>query len=116
MVQTAPWNGRWQWEATHYVRRGGETHVTPGDAGIEMAIELLPNGELKVYHNHILKKTYPYQVNKIEEEWWLTITYDKGELNPTVESGILRCTSNTLEIIGGYNDAGGNQTYKRVKD
>jgi len=114
-VVTEAWQGRWEWEETRYVRRGGESVTNPKEMGVTMEIELLANGDLKVYHDKSLQKTYTYQVSKQEEELMLTVNYDKTELKPTVESGILRCTGNVLEIIGGYNDAGGNQKYRRMK-
>lgn len=111
---TEAWHGRWEWEETRYVQRGGESVTTPKDMGVSMEIELLANGELKIYHDKSLQKTYTYEVSK-QEEWLLKIDYNKSALSPTVESGILRCTGNVLEIIGGYNDAGGNQKYRRMK-
>lgn len=114
-VAAEAWHGRWEWEETRYVRRGGESVTSPKDMGVSMEIVLLANGQLKVYHDKSLRKTYTYQVSKQEEEWLLKVDYDKTTLDPTVESGILRCTGNVLEIIGGYNDAGGNQKYRRMK-
>jgi len=111
---TELWHGRWQWEKTHYVRRGGESLTTPKDVGLEMEIELLANGQMKVYHDKKLIKSYQYEV-KLQGDLQLFVPKTDNELKPIIETGILLCTAESLEINGGYNDAGGNQMFRRIK-
>ena len=108
------WHGRWQWEETQFVRRGGQSVTRPKDLGTEMEIELLADGQLKIYHNKQLVKTTTYEVQKEADEL-LFVPNLNTDLKPSVETGPLRCTADSLEIIGGYNDAGGNQLFRRVK-
>lgn len=108
------WHGRWQWEETRFVRRGGESVTKPEDLGVEMEIELLSDGTMKVYHDKKLVKDYSYVVKKQMDFLLFEPKIDNG-LTPGIETGILRCTKDSLEIAGGYNDAGGNQLFHRVK-
>lgn len=108
------WHGRWQWEETRFVSRGGESVTGPDDLGIEMEIELLPNGIMKVFHNRKLVQDYAYEV-KPQSDFLLLVPKLDRPLTPTIETGILRCSADKLEIVGGYNDAGGNQLFRRIK-
>lgn len=111
---TEIWYGLWEWEETRYVRRGGESLKTAAEMGIVMEMELLANGQLKVYHNKHLVQTANYQVRDQGGEKLFVPDLGKA-LDPPIETGILRCTAKSLEIVGGYNDAGGNQLFRRVK-
>lgn len=111
---TELWHGRWQWEKTHFVRRGGESMTTPKDMGLEMEIELLADGQMKVYHDKKLVRSYQYEV-KQQGDLRLFIPQTDSGLEPAIETGILRCSADSLEINGGYNDAGGNQMFRRIK-
>lgn len=108
------WHGRWQWEETRFVRRGGEHITLPKDLGMEMEIELLPDGTMKVYHDKKWVKDYTYEVSQ-QEDLLLFVPKVEEELSPNIETGILRCTPDSMEIVGGYNDAGGNQKFRRIK-
>ncbi len=108
------WHGRWQWEETRLVRRGGESVTLPKDVGMEMEIELLSDGTMKVYHDRKWVKDYTYEI-KQQSDLLLFVPRVDGELSPNIETGVLRCTADSLEIVGGYNDAGGNQKFRRIK-
>ena len=108
------WHGRWQWEETRFVRRGGESVTGPEKVGVEMEIELLSNGIMKVFHNRKLVQDYAYEV-KPQSDFLLFVPKLERPLTPTIETGILRCSADSLEIVGGYNDVGGNQLFRRVQ-
>ncbi|MBX2873815.1 MAG: hypothetical protein KTR30_16995 [Saprospiraceae bacterium] len=108
------WHGRWQWEETRFVRRGGESITKPEDLGMEMEIELLSDGTMKVFHDKKLVKNYTYVV-KQQMDFLLFEPKMDHEHTPGIETGILRCTKDSLEIVGGANDAGGNQLFRRIK-
>lgn len=108
------WHGRWQWEETRFVRRGGESVTRPEDIGMEMEIELLPNGTMKVFHDRKLVQDYTYEV-KQQSDFLLFVPKLSNPLTPSIETGVLRCSADSLEIVGGYNDTGGNQLFRRIK-
>ena len=88
--------------------------TTPKDMGLEMEIELLADGQMKVYHDKKLVRSYQYEV-KQQGDLRLFIPQTDSGLEPAIETGILRCSADSLEINGGYNDAGGNQMFRRIK-
>lgn len=88
--------------------------ITPEDMGLEMEIELLADGQMKVYHDKKLVRSYQYEV-KQQGDLQLFVPQTDNELAPVIETGLLRCTAESLEINGGYNDAGGNQMFRRIK-
>ncbi len=111
---TEIWHGRWLWEETRFVRRGGESVTVPKDLGVEMEMELFSDGTMKIYHNKKWVKDYTYEVKQQGDLLLFVPKVDEG-LSPSMETGVLRCTADNLEIVGGYNDAGGNQKFRRIK-
>ena len=111
---TEIWHGRWLWEETRFVRRGGESITLPKDLGVVMEIELISDGTMKLYHDKKWVKDYSYEVQQQGDLLLFVPKVGEG-LSPSIETGILRCTADSLEIVGGYNDAGGNQKFRRIK-
>lgn len=111
---TEIWHGRWLWEETRFVRRGGESVTLPKDLGVEMEMELLADGTMKIYHDKKWVKDFTYEV-KQQGDLLLFVPKVEEELSPNMETGVLRCNDDSLEIVGGYNDAGGNQKFRRIK-
>ena len=109
--------GEWEWASTTFVRRGVEnpTVITPETTGVEMSINFTTDSTVSIRHNGIEVALLNYQLDDLSSES-LLISYPGQEqsASPFLETGIVRVGEETLEIIGNYNDAGGNQLFVRL--
>ena len=109
--------GEWEWVSTTFVRRGVEnpTVITPETTGVEMSINFTSDSTVSVQHNGTTVASLNYQISDLSGES-LLISYpgQVQENEPFLETGIVRIGEDTLEIIGNYSDAGGNQLFVRL--
>jgi hypothetical protein len=108
--------GEWEWISTTFVRRGipNPTVITPETAGVEMTINFTSDSTVSVRHNGTEVALLNYQLRELGGKS-LLITYpgQAQENAPFLEEGVVSIEGDTLEIVGNYNDAGGNQVFVR---
>jgi hypothetical protein len=110
-------NGTWEWTETSFISRGAKPNVkTPASVGYKITVTFKPDNQALVFRNGKLVGTYAYTVSKPTD--YLVISFsDASGNNPArefLEEGPLTVSANQLYIAGGYNDAGSNQTFKKL--
>lgn len=118
LTPDSPLLGSWRWIETSFITRGMDAPVesTPQDTGIEMIVEFADEQTALVWHNGQQVGTFIYSIRELPNGEGQLIDFDYAEADVLLlpEEGILHIQGNKLEIIGGYNDAGGNQLYEKL--
>lgn len=79
-----------------------------------MEMELFFDGIMKIYYNKKWVKDYIYEVKQQGDLFFFVLKVDEG-LFFSMEIGVFCCIVDNLEIVGGYNDVGGNQKFWCIK-
>ena len=111
-------NGSWQWTESSFSSRGVPPSVkTPASTRQEIVVTFKPDNQAIVFVNSQLAGTYSYTVTRPMDEY-LMIRFSGGPAGTPasqfLEEGPLTISLNSMTIAGGYNDAGSNQTFKKI--
>lgn len=109
--------GRWQWVSSSFITRGiKEPKVsTPETLGYTIVLEFKAN-VITIIKNGAEAAQVPYSI--LEKDLAITflqVQIPQDDFPFYIASGPIYLIGDELKISGGYNDAGENQTYKRIK-
>ena len=117
--------GKWRWVSSSFMTRGMSKPkiTTPESVGYSMTAHFKNDGELDILHKENISWTYNYQLQDmntpVEELLVLKMKPQASMPDPSafvdIASGPLYIKGDTLHITGGYNDAGENQLYVKIK-
>ena len=111
-------NGSWNWMETTFASRGVKpTTKTPATTKENVVVTFTHNNKAQVTVNKKVVGTYSYTLREQPNDYIIISFSDEQGNNlaaPYLEEGPLNLSANQLYIAGGYNDAGSNQTFKKV--
>ncbi len=116
IIEQTNLEGKWQWVSSSFVTRGmKEPNVSsPETRGYNVVLEFFEN-EIEIIIDGSPLARVPYRLagNEVETQMlWVDIPSDDFPFY--IASGPVYIRDGELYISGGYNDAGENQTYKRL--
>lgn len=111
-------NGSWEWTETTFASRGVKPSTkTPATTKKKITVTFKPDNQVTVFENGKLVGTYAYKLS-IPTDYIIISFSDESGRNPVreyLEEGPITVSANELYIAGGYNDAGSNQKFKKLK-
>ena len=111
-------NGSWKWTETQRIGRGIKPSAkTPASTGQNITVTFKPNNHALVFVNKELVGTYRFELTQRPNEYLMLSFHDETGRNiaaPYLEQGPLTVSADELYISGSYNDAGSNQTFKKI--